>query len=189
MLKRRAVAVHVRPADVPIGHPVSLSLDRYASSSERCRGRTGPSDPSVRPARDVGRATECARETRLRNPHSPGIARHSSSGSSVSALMGLAKPQTAASRARARACVVGGEVHASRKCSRSCCGSVGGGGPCASRRVNQSGPRAFAFDCNGARGQSMVSAKRTFAATCGTLAGDILWLAVIAGVFAIIVLN
>jgi hypothetical protein len=35
----------------------------------------------------------------------------------------------------------------------------------------------------------MVSAKRTFAATCGTLAGDIFWLAVIAGVFAIIVLN
>jgi hypothetical protein len=65
---------------------------------------------------------------------------------------------------------------------------IGGGGPCASCRVNQSGPRAFAFDCNGARGQRMVSAKRTFAATRGTLVGDILWLAVIAGVFAIIVL-
>jgi hypothetical protein len=34
----------------------------------------------------------------------------------------------------------------------------------------------------------MVSAKRTFATTRGTLAADILWLAVIAGVFAIIVL-
>ena len=42
---------------------------------------------------------------------------------------------------------------------------------------------------NGARGQSMVSAKRTFAATRGTLAGDILWLAVIAGVLAIIMVN
>jgi hypothetical protein len=35
----------------------------------------------------------------------------------------------------------------------------------------------------------MVSAKRTFAATSGTLAGDLLWLAVIAGVLAIIVMN
>jgi hypothetical protein len=32
----------------------------------------------------------------------------------------------------------------------------------------------------------MVSAKRTFAATRGTLAGDLLWLAVIAGVLAIV---
>jgi hypothetical protein len=35
----------------------------------------------------------------------------------------------------------------------------------------------------------MVSAKRTFAATRGTLAGDLLWLVVIAGVLVIIVLN
>jgi hypothetical protein len=35
----------------------------------------------------------------------------------------------------------------------------------------------------------MVSAKRTFAATRGTLAGDLLWLAVIAGVLAIIMVN
>ena len=35
----------------------------------------------------------------------------------------------------------------------------------------------------------MVIAKRTFAATRGTLAADLLWLAVIAGVLAIIALN
>ena len=56
-------------------------------------------------------------------------------------------------------------------------------------RVNQSVPRSFMIDCNGARGQTMLSANSTISAARGTLAGDVLWLAVIAGVFAIIVLN